>query len=175
MNVIAKLGFELAYNNLAVQYINHYTREIPLCKLFSREKYIYINNMKTDFIRLWKIFLYDCFIFWKYLWGNINDLYNLLQGLHPKIKYTIEYNFRELRFSDIPIKNQKGRITTDIYRKPTDTCDVVCYREREGEVNSLTLLCLNQQALRLTVKIGRRKKGQAICTLCLLVCWRKEV
>ncbi len=25
-----------------------------------------------------------------------------------------------------------------------DQCDVVCYREREGEVNSLTLLYLNQ-------------------------------
>ena len=31
-------------------------------------------------------------------------------------------------------------------------CDVVCYRERESEVNSPTLLCLNQQAPRLTVK-----------------------
>ena len=31
-------------------------------------------------------------------------------------------------------------------------CDVVCYREREGEVDSPTLLYLNQQALRLTVK-----------------------
>ena len=31
-------------------------------------------------------------------------------------------------------------------------CEVVCYREREGEVDSPSLLCLNQQALRLTVK-----------------------
>ena len=29
---------------------------------------------------------------------------------------------------------------------------MVCYREREGEFISPTLLCLNQQALRLTVK-----------------------
>ena len=25
-------------------------------------------------------------------------------------------------------------------------CDVVCYREREGKINSPTLRCLNQQA-----------------------------
>ena len=31
-------------------------------------------------------------------------------------------------------------------------CDVVCYREREREVISTTLLCLNQQSLRLTAK-----------------------
>ena len=30
--------------------------------------------------------------------------------------------------------------------------DVVCYREKEEEVNSLTLLYLNQQALELTAK-----------------------
>ena len=29
------------------------------------------------------------------LWGNINDLHDLLQNLHPKIKFTIEpTNFR---------------------------------------------------------------------------------
>ena len=31
-------------------------------------------------------------------------------------------------------------------------CDMVCYQEREREVNSSTLLCLNQQSLRLTAK-----------------------
>ena len=31
-------------------------------------------------------------------------------------------------------------------------CDMVCYRERESEVNSPTLVCLNQQSLRLTAK-----------------------
>ena len=31
-------------------------------------------------------------------------------------------------------------------------CDVVCYRERKREINSPTLLCLNQQSLRLTAK-----------------------
>ena len=35
--------------------------------------------------------------------------------------------------------------------KETNIYDVVCYREREGEVNFPTLLCLNQQALRLTI------------------------
>ena len=31
-------------------------------------------------------------------------------------------------------------------------CNVVCYREREREINSPTLQCLNQQSLRLTAK-----------------------
>ena len=61
------------------------------------------------------------FIFFKCSCGNINDLHILLQNLHPKIKFTLEHNFKELPFLDISIKNQSGQIITDIYYKPTDT------------------------------------------------------
>ena len=61
------------------------------------------------------------FIFWEYSWGNINDLHNFLQNLHPKIKFTREHNFKELPFLDVLSKNENGQIITDIYHKPTDT------------------------------------------------------
>ena len=49
-------------------------------------------------------------------------------------------------------------------------CDVVCYREREGEVNSLTLLYWNQQALRLTVKmVGERRSSYPHSVTCSLL------
>ena len=39
-----------------------------------------------------------------------------------------------------------------------EQCDVVCNRDGEGEVNSPALLCLNQQALRLTTKkVGEKR------------------
>ena len=51
-------------------------------------------------------------------------------------------------------------------------CDIVCYREKEGEVNSLNLLHLNQQALRLTVKMvyERRSATRSLWP----VCWTKK-
>ena len=52
---------------------------------------------------------------------NINDLHNIFQNLHPKIKFTMEYSCKELPFLDIPIKNENGEIITNIYHKPTDT------------------------------------------------------
>ena len=52
--------------------------------------------------------------------GDINDLQNLLQNLHPKIKFTKEHSAKELQFLDILIKNLNGQIITDIYQKPTD-------------------------------------------------------
>ena len=60
-------------------------------------------------------------IFWKCPWRNINELHNLLQNLHPKIKFTMEYGFKELPFLDIYIKNENGQIITDINHKPTET------------------------------------------------------
>ena len=50
-----------------------------------------------------------------------NDVHNLPQNLHPKIKFTIENNLKELPFLDILIRNQNGQIVIDIFYKPTDT------------------------------------------------------
>ena len=38
----------------------------------------YNKNIKIKFIRSWKRYLNDCFIFWKCPWGNINNLHYLL-------------------------------------------------------------------------------------------------
>ena len=51
-------------------------------------------HMKTEFIRSRKRYLYNCFVFWKCPWGNINDLHDLLQNVRHKIKFTMEHNFK---------------------------------------------------------------------------------
>ena len=68
---------------------------------------------------------------------------------------------------------------------------MVCHREKEGEVNSPTLLCLNQQALRLTAKmvgewgsklpalhdlqsVGQRKESRSLEYCDRMEWWEKE-
>ena len=58
---------------------------------------------------------------WKYSWGNINNLHNLPQNIHPKIKFSVEYNIREITFLDILIKNQNNLIIADICHKTKHT------------------------------------------------------
>ena len=48
-------------------------------------------------------------------------MHNLLQKLHPKMKFAIELSSKELPFLDILIKNKNGVIIRDIYHKPTNT------------------------------------------------------
>ena len=68
----------------------------------------YDNNIKGEFTKSWKRYLDDCFIILKCPWGDINKLHNLIQNLHPKIKFTIEHSSKELPFLDILIKNVNG-------------------------------------------------------------------
>ena len=40
----------------------------------------------------------DSFKFWKCIWGNINDLHNILQNLYPKIQFTVEHSSKDYHF-----------------------------------------------------------------------------
>ena len=54
-------------------------------------------------------------------WGDITTLHEILQNLHPNIKFTVETSKKEIPFLDILIIKNGCKIITDIYRKPTDT------------------------------------------------------
>ena len=101
------------YTTLTVAYLEENLYEIIGKK--------YGNDIKEGFTKSWERYLDGCFIFWKCPWGDINELHNLLQDLHPKIKFTMEHSSKELPFLDILIKNVNGQIITDIYYKLTDT------------------------------------------------------
>ena len=89
----------------------------------------YGHNTKIEFMNSWKRYLDDCFIPWKSSWGHIDNLQTLLQDLHPHIKFTMEIQDNEIPFLDILIiKNGDGKITTDIYRKPTDSLQFLHFR-----------------------------------------------
>ena len=89
-------------------------------KLYETRVKKYGNGIK-EVTKSWKRYMDDCFIFWKYPWGDINELHDLLQNLHSKIKFTMEYSSKELPLFYILIKNVNGQIITDIYHKQTDT------------------------------------------------------
>jgi hypothetical protein len=62
----------------------------------------YAQYMKTQ----WKRYLDDCFIFWSKTDEELNDLHNMLNNLHPYIKFTMEKSATELPFLDILIIKQ---------------------------------------------------------------------
>ncbi len=69
----------------------------------------------------WKRYLDDCYILWKSSGGDLQQFHDLLQGLHPKIRFTRESSEEQLPFLDILMKAKSNEITTSVYYKPTDS------------------------------------------------------
>ena len=74
-----------------------------------------------DFEKSWKRFLDDCFIIWTHGNDQLSELTELLNNLHPSIKFTQEVSNTQLPFLDILVELKDEKITTDIYYKNTDT------------------------------------------------------
>lgn len=81
----------------------------------------YGEVLKGYFVCNWKRYLDDCFIIWPTRYGDVSTLHDILQSLHPYIKFTCEKSNTCIPFLDISITLNAGRIITDIYHKPTDS------------------------------------------------------
>ena len=64
----------------------------------------YGHRIKEEFTKSLKIYLDNWFMFWKCPWGDINDLLNQQQTLHPQKKFTIEHSWKQQSCLDIFIK-----------------------------------------------------------------------
>ena len=78
-------------------------------------------NLKSYLEKNWQRFIDDCFMIWKQALGNIEQLNGLLEDLDPHIKFTMESSKVSVPFLDVLLTKKGETISTDIYRKPTDT------------------------------------------------------
>lgn len=79
------------------------------------------NQFGEYFMKFWNRFLDDCFVPWTRSVTDLHRLHQILNSLHPDIKFTIEYSQIELPFLDVLVKKTGSKIDTDIYYKPTDS------------------------------------------------------
>ena len=60
----------------------------------------------------------------------IQELHNILNNLHPRIKFTMEYDQKEINFLDINLQVESKNIITDIYYKSTVTHNHVPFQSK---------------------------------------------
>ena len=72
---------------------------------------------KTRLEKEWLRYLDDCCIYWDVNICNENELHNMLNDLHPNIKFTMEANSSRMNFLDIQLLVAQDKIITDIYFK----------------------------------------------------------
>ena len=95
--------------------------------MFTLMKDIYPKSKCEEIINGWTRYLDDCWVIWKYTYGDFEVFKQLLSNLHDSIQFTISQSNHSLNFLDVLVyKNiSKGSIETDIYNKPTDSFNYV--------------------------------------------------
>ena len=82
-------------------------------KLHQETEKEYGTENKNYILKNWKRFLDDCFIPWNLKIASLDHFHNLLNSLHPRIKFTKEWSEKEINFLDVTvIKNTNGKVTT---------------------------------------------------------------
>ena len=69
----------------------------------------------------WKRYLDDCFIIWSRSDEDLNTFSDILNSIHPSIKFTRDISSQKLPFLDILVIKEGTEIKTDIFYKDTDT------------------------------------------------------
>ena len=79
--------------------------------------------------KLWLRYVDDTFVVWQHGENHLGEFLEHLNGLHTRIDFTMEEEVSgKLPFLDVLVKRKDNRLTTDIYRKPTNTNRYLNYR-----------------------------------------------
>ena len=96
---------------------------------------IFMDNLETKFldslhskmrdkIMFYGRFLDDVFLIWRGTEEELGQFMHSLNDFHPTIKFKKEGDFkqRQTTFLDVTVGIQGGKLTTDLYTKPTAAC-----------------------------------------------------
>ena len=109
----------------------------------------------------WKRFLDDCFITWN-LNLHIESLHDVLNSLHPKIRFTMDTSREEISFLDVLIKLKGESVSTDIYFKPTDTHSYLNFKSCHPKHTKTNIpFCLASRIVTIVSENEQQKKRLA--------------
>ena len=110
-------------------------------KLYQTIQKKYGTDFGTQFQDEWGRYLDDYFISWDTNMSPINNFHQILNNLHPSIKFTMEYNKNEMNFLDIKMIVKGENIITDIFYKATDTLNYVPFKSAHPKHTLLNIPC----------------------------------
>ena len=85
------------------------------------EKRILSHANSIIFQRSWKRYIDDIFFLWSGSPRSLLKLQDTMNAMHPTIKFTFDSSNETTHFLDVTLTLNNGKITTDLYTKPTDT------------------------------------------------------
>ncbi|CAJ0958904.1 unnamed protein product [Ranitomeya imitator] len=90
--------------------------------------YVFENNLFLQYARTYYRYIDDIFLVWTGTLDSLKEFHEHLNSIVSELKFTIQYNMREISFLDtLVLKNTKGLLTLDLYSKPTDCNSLLHY------------------------------------------------
>ena len=68
----------------------------------------------------WWRYIDDIFMIWTHSVDDLQTSTTYLNAIHATIKFTCNHSFTSIPFLDVNVSLNDGKITTDLYTKPTD-------------------------------------------------------
>ena len=89
--------------------------------------WIFMDYIETEFLKsqeikpwLWKRFIDDIFFIWTDTEENLDTFLEDLNKFHFNLRFTYEKSREKINFLNVVIKIKEGKITTNLFCKPTD-------------------------------------------------------
>jgi hypothetical protein len=86
----------------------------------------FLNSRETKPLAYFR-FIDDIFILWDKGQENLESLIQDFGQVHPNIKFSNCISSQEMNFLDVTIKLENGKLSTKLYRKPTDNPSYLHY------------------------------------------------
>ncbi|CAJ0949880.1 unnamed protein product, partial [Ranitomeya imitator] len=108
-------------SNVAPAYANLYMDR------FERD-HIYSNPLFQQHAITWFRYIDDIFCIWLGDFSSLSTFFNTLNSVREELKFTLSHDSDTITFLDTRIrKDSQGKLTTDIYTKPTDCNNLLRY------------------------------------------------
>ena len=92
-------------------------------KLYAKVLQVFGEEAHKYVVKNWLRFLDDGIILWKKSFGNFSLFMEILNSLHPSIKFTRESNDQKASFLNVTLYKENNSLKTDIFYKKTDSHD----------------------------------------------------
>ena len=92
-------------------------------KSFVKEKNIFLSQIELK-PYLWWRYIDEIFFLWENGEEKLREITEHFNEKYPTIKFTAEWSQTSINFLDVTVSLKGGKVTTDLYAKPTDTINV---------------------------------------------------
>ncbi|CAJ0951700.1 unnamed protein product [Ranitomeya imitator] len=108
-------------SNVAPAYANAYMSHFE-------NNHVYPEELFKQYVRCYHRYIDDIFLIWTGSSELLLSFHQHLNSVHPELQFTIQYDTTVISFLDTMIhKNQSGKLTTDLFTKPTDCNNLLHY------------------------------------------------